>query len=269
MNLTEIINNSLMQSLLLSPLMGVVFAAVFSGLTSVPKGTNATSVMVTKTVYRERVIYRNGGRGHQNNGTSDDAMGLAIIAIAAMCFVVWKYATMYDQILSVLAIATLTIISFALTTIIISLIKGQYTSSDWYIYTLCPLAALFICLYLVVLAFNSFDPKIQEVALKANVVDFYFKRLSEYGRNFILVHVLGVVAMVLTLLATMLAQIHYLSLMNLRGAVNNEGFWFWLAKLTSAMSHKRWLVGMVLLLVMSYVCLDPSIAATWLTNRNQ
>ncbi|MBO0213019.1 hypothetical protein J0676_05935 [Vibrio sp. Vb2880] len=269
MNLTEIINNSLMQSLLLSPLMGVVFAAIFSGLTSAPKGSNATSVLVTRTVYRERVIYRNGGGGKHKSNSSDDAMGVGIAAFGAMCFVVWKYATMYDQILAILCIATLTIISFAFTTIVISLIKGQYTSTDWYMYTLFPLAALFMCLYLVFFAFNSFDPRIQEEALKANVVDFYFKRLNEYGRNFMMAHIIGIVSMVFTLLATMLAQIHYLSLMNLRGAENSEGFWFWLAKLTSAMSRKRWLVGMIILLVMSYICLEPNLVATWLTNRTK
>ena len=58
---SEFINNPLMQSLLLGPMMGVVFAALFSGLTKSPGLQAPATVIQTRKVYvtkscREKAI---------------------------------------------------------------------------------------------------------------------------------------------------------------------------------------------------------------------
>lgn len=257
-NIQAIIQDSVMQSLILSPLMGVIFAALFSGFTPKPIDGQGTTVIRTKEVYRERII-------REKQGRSDDELGFFAFIALIMCFVLWKYAAYYNQVLLGVAVAALTVIAFACTTIMVSFIRGQYTSMDWWIYTTFPLLVLAVCVYLIGLAKDSFNPELQDIALSTNLYEFYFQRLSDYGRNFMLTHVLGLLIMVVVLLVTTWAQLHYLSLMNLRSRGALQPFWVWLAHLTRACSGVKWLVLCVVLLGLSYIGLSPDLSASWLT----
>ncbi|HAS6319067.1 TPA: hypothetical protein I7235_01700 [Vibrio vulnificus] len=261
MNLTELLNDSIMQSMLLGPLMGVIFAAIFSGLSSAPvKGTSMT-VVITKEKYHERIIENRRGSGSNRSG--DDATGILGIAVFALCFSVWKYATIYDLVLTWLAMAIFTIFAFSVTTIAVSVVKGQYTSSDWWFYTLAPLVYLSACLFLVDLAYSSFDPRVQEIANETNVIQFYVHKLTDYGRKFMLLQLIGLCCLVLTLILSALIQIHYLSLLNIRGYGKGDFFWQWLATMTIAFSKKGWVVFATILLSLSYITLEPSLGANW------
>ncbi|MCS0253593.1 hypothetical protein NDI99_19535 [Vibrio alginolyticus] len=261
MNLTELFNDSIMQSMLLSPLMGVVFAAIFSGLSSAPALGNATTVIITEERYRERIIDR---RERANSHSSaDDAKGVLFFAIFALCFSIWKYATIYDQVLTWLAIAIFTVFAFSFTTIAISVVKGQYTSNDWWFYTLAPLVYLSACLFLVDLAYDAFDPKVQKIALETNVIEFYVHKLTDFGRKFMMLQLLGLFSLVLTLVLSALIQVHYLSLLNIRGYGRADFFWQWLAKMTVAFSKKGWVIFATVLLLLAFITLEPSLGATW------
>ncbi|MCS0029041.1 hypothetical protein NB572_16165 [Vibrio alginolyticus] len=261
MNLTELLNDSIMQSMLLGPLMGVIFATIFSGLSSAPAGSNATTVIITKEKYRERII--DNRRGSSSHRSEDDAKGLLGFSIFALCFSIWKYATIYDQVLTWLAIAIFTVFAFSFTTIAISVAKGQYTSNDWWFYTLAPLVYLSACLFLVDLAYHAFDPKVQQIALETNVIQFYMNKLTDFGRKFMMLQLLGLFCLVLTLILSALIQIHYLSLLNIRGYDKGDFFWQWLAKLTVPFSKKGWVVFATVLLVLAFIALEPSLGATW------
>lgn len=258
----EIINNSLMQSLVLGPLMGVVFAAVFSGLTKSPAAEAPSTIVQTKRVYTTKVVER---RSSSNN--SDDGMGFLVVVGVALLFVIWKYAIYFDAIHHYLTVAILTISSFSLTTILISFLKGHYTSSEWWVYTLGPLLALVVCAFLLNLARESFDPAIQEGALNNTLWTFYKEWLSDYGRNFMFAHVGGFVLLAFVVLLVALSLIYYLALMNQRSGGAAQGLWIFLARVTSFFSGKFWLFLIAFLLVLSYLGLNPELAAMWLSTR--
>lgn len=259
---SEFINNPLMQSLLLGPLMGVVFAALFSGLNKSPEPQAPATVIQTRTIYVTKVVER-----RQTSNQSDDGMGLLIAVGIALLFVIWKYAIYFDTIQYYLASLILTVLSFSSTTILISLVKGQYTSSEWWLYTVGPLMSLCISIYLLNLAKISFDPSIQQGALDNTFLTFYTDWLSEYGRNFMFAHVGGVVILALAVILTAFSLIHYLSLMNQRSSGMMHGLWFFLTKSTSFFSGKFWVVFIAFLLVAAYALINPDLVATWMTKK--
>jgi len=259
---SELINNPLMQSLLLGPLMGVIFAALFSGLTQSPEAQAPVTVVQTKTIYVTKVVDR-----RQTTNTPDDGMGLLIIGGVVLLFVIWNYAIYYDTIHYYLTASILSLLSFSATTILISLIKGQYTSSDWWLYTAGPLISLCVSVYLLNLAKISFDPNIQQGAINNTFWTFYTDWLSEYGRNFMFAHVGGVVILALAILLTAFSLIHYLSLMNQRSSGMMQGLWLFLTKATSFYSGKSWFVFIVILLSVAYILINPDLVATWMTKK--
>jgi hypothetical protein len=259
---SEFINNPLMQSLLLGPLIGVFFAALFSGLNRSPEPQAPATVVQTRTIYVTKVVER-----RQAPKQSDDGMGLLIAGGVALIFVIWKYAIYFDTIQYYLASLILTVLSFSATTILISLVKGQYTSSEWWLYTAGPLISLCVSIYLLNLAKISFDPSIQQGALNNNFWTFYTDWLSEYGRNFMFAHVGGVVILALAVLLTAFSLIHYLSLMNQRSSGMMHGLWFFLTKSTSFFAGKFWVIFIAFLLVAAYALINPDLVATWMTKK--
>jgi hypothetical protein len=83
---SEFTNNPLMQSLLLGPLMGVFFAALFSGLNRAPEPQVPATVVQTRTIYVTKVVER-----RQTPKQSDDGMGLLIAGGVALIFVITQY----------------------------------------------------------------------------------------------------------------------------------------------------------------------------------
>lgn len=258
----ELFNNSSMQSLILGPLMGVVFAAIFAGLTKSPAAEAPSTIVQTKRVYITRVVERRSS----SNGT-DDGIGLLIGGGIALLLVLWNYAIYYEAIHYYLAVAILTISSFSLTTIFISFLKGHYTSSEWWVYTIGPMLALIACAFLLNLARESFEPAIREGALKHSLWTFYHDWLSDDGRYFMFTHVGGVVLLTFVILLVGLSLIYYLSLMNQRTNGFSRGLWFFLARTTSFFSGRFWLFLIAILLIISYLGLNPNLAAKWLSNR--
>jgi hypothetical protein len=259
---SEFINNPLIQSLLLGPLMGVFFAALFSGLTKSPEPQAPATVVQTRTIYITKVIEK-----RRTPNESDDSIWLIIVGIIALLFVIWKYAIYFDTIQYYLGSLILTVLSFSATTILISLVKGHYTSSDWWIYTAGPLLSLCVSIYLLNLAKISFDPSLQQGALNNSFWTFYKDGLNGYGRNFMFTHVAGVVILASAVLLTAFSLIHYLSLMNQRSSGIMQGLWFFLTKATSFFSGKIWVVFIMLLLIAAYSLINPDLVATWMTRK--
>jgi hypothetical protein len=115
------------------------------------------------------------------------------------------------------------------------------------------------------LAHSTFDSKITEVALQNNLWQFYTNALTEYGRNFMLTHVAGVVVLCLVIAFSFLALLHYLSLMNQRSAGFMSSIWFVIARITMFFSGRVWLIASVVLLVIAYIGIEPTAAPSWLT----
>lgn len=259
--ISDLFRDSIMQSMILSPIMGVFFAVLFSGLTDRPTAQAPATVVQTKHVYVTHIIEHRGG-----NSRSDDGGAILIAFGVAILFILWKYATHVDLIHYYISVALFTAMSFGFTAIAIAYLKGQFTSEEWWIYLLSPLFILGACTYLLDVAHSTFNPKLTELALQHNIWDFYTKSLSNYGRNFMLTHVSGIVALCFAISFSFLALLHYLSLMNLRSAGTMTSLWSFLARITIFFSGKAWLVASVLLLVIAYFGIEPKAAALWLTN---
>lgn len=258
----EFIHDPLAQSLLLGPLMGVVFAALFSGLTKSPGTQAPVTVTQTRTIYVTKVVERN----RSSNG-SDDGMALLILGGFALVFIIWKYAVYFDVVQYCLATAILSALSFSVTTMIISLAKGHYTSNDWWFYTVGPIILLCVSVYILNLAKLNFDPSIQQGALNNTFWRFYKDWLSEYGRNFMFAHVSGVALLVLAIIFIAFSSIYYLALMNQRSSGAMQGFWFFLTRSTSFFSGKLWFIFVAFLLGAAYLLINPEFVANWITRK--
>ena len=128
-------NNALVQSMLISPLMGIFFAALFSGLDRSPSENAPVTVIETINVYKEQIIYN---VGETRRSTSDDPITLAIAATLGLMFLAWNYVVYSGLIINYLLIFIFTIISFSGTTIVISIFKGHFKNKSWWLYIATP-----------------------------------------------------------------------------------------------------------------------------------
>lgn len=259
--LADLFRDSVMQSMILGPIMGVVFAALFAGFTAPPTKQAPITVVQTKHVYVTRVIERRGGRSD-----SEEGGGILFAVGIAMLFVLWKYAILVNEIHYYIGVVLLTAMSFGAASVLVAYLKGQFTSEEWWVYLVSPLILLSGCVYLLDLAHSTFDPRITEVALQNNLWQFYTKALSEYGRNFMLAHVFGVIVLCLVIVFSFMALLHYLALMNQRSGGAMASVWFVFARLTMFFSGRTWLIVSGMLLVIAYIGIEPKAAASWLTN---
>ena len=75
------IDSPLVQSLLLSPLMGVIFGALFSGLNNSPSRNDPMTVKETVRIYKKRIIYREKERNANTSNPVSIAIAFALIVI--------------------------------------------------------------------------------------------------------------------------------------------------------------------------------------------
>jgi hypothetical protein len=251
----------LIQSLLLSPLMGVVFAAIFSGFDRSPEKNAPITVKETVREYRERIIYI---EKEPKKTVNDDPLTIAIGISMCLLFLAWKYVFYSETILSYLLILVFTTISFSITTILISIFKGHFNSESWWFYTIFPLSLLIFCVYLLSLAWTAIDPKVIELAQKTTVVDFYTQKLTEYGLYLVVTQLLGVTILFALVLLSTLIELHYLALMNQRGQGIFNRLWVLIVQLTWRFSGRGTLVGSILFSITSFLLLGGYVA-DWVT----
>ena len=256
--ISNILENPTMQGLVLGPLIGALLGVLFSGLSSAPSQNEPKTIVKTREVYRERIIERRSSNSNDNDGA-----GLFIVFGFGIVFILWKYAIHVELIQHYIAVGILTVLSFSIVTIGISFLKGQFTSEEWWIYTISPTVILSVCIYVLNLARTSFDPRITENALHYNVIEFYTKGLTDFGRAFMVSHVAGIIFLVSVIALTACSLLHYLSLMNQRSHSLIQGFWGWLTRITLFFSGLGWLVLAIILLILSYISINPNLAASW------
>ena len=249
------------QSLLLSPLMGVVFATIFSGFNRSPERNAPITVKETVREYRERVIYI---EKEPKKTVNDDPLSIAIGISMCLLFLAWKYVSYSETILSYLLILVFTAISFSITTIVISIFKGHFNSKSWWFYTIFPLFLLIFCVYLLSLAWTAIDPKVIELAQENTVIDFYTQKLTEYGAYFVVTQLLGVTILFALVLLSTLIELHYLALMNQRGQGIFNRLWVLIVQLTWRFSGRGTLVGSIVFSITSFLLLDGYVA-NWVT----
>jgi hypothetical protein len=252
------INNSLTQSLLLSPLMGVFFAAIFSGF---DRSLDKNAPITVKQTVREyqRIIYI---EKEQKKSAKNDPLIFIGIMISVV-FLAWKYVTYSETILTYLLMFILIMISFSITTILISLVKGHFNSKDWWFYTIFPLFFLIFCIYLLSIAWDAIDPKVIEIAQKNTAVDFYIQKLTSHGQLLIITQLIGVTLLFTIIIVSSLIELYYLALMNQRGQGFFQRLWILILQLTSKFSGRDTLIGSTLLSIGSFLLLKGYVT-NWL-----
>lgn len=259
----DLIENATMQAWIWGPLMGVVFGALFAGVTNSPTVNAPITVSQTRKTYITKIVVN-----QQRSGSGDDASGVIAVLIAAglgLVFLVWKYAIHIDLVHECLWALLSTLLSFNLTIALVSLVKGQFTSSSWSVYIAAPIAILAACGRLLLLAKASFDPELTQLASQRTFLDFYAHSLSSYGQSLMIFQVIGVALIFLVMVFTGVALLHYLALMNQRSYGPLQGFWMFLTGSTILFSGKQWFFAMAVGLGLSYMAIEPSLLPTWAT----
>lgn len=124
--LLDLFNNSIMQSMFFGPIMGIVFASIFAGLTKQPSTEVPKTIFQTKEIYIHKIIEH---RRYKNN--TDDGAGVLILAGMGIFFIVWKYSIYVNMIHYYIEMGLITALSFSIVTTLISYFKGQFTSNEW------------------------------------------------------------------------------------------------------------------------------------------
>ncbi|WP_194868653.1 hypothetical protein [Pseudoalteromonas sp. PPB1] len=253
----EIFFNSTMQSFVFSPLMGVIFGALFTGLTSKPSNHAPKTVVETRRVYIER-RYRNS-----RNSSNDDGGGIFAL-LFLLIFVLWKYVQVAPLIHEYIQTGLVTMSAFCFSGFLMSILRGQYTSHEWLERVFVPFCTLVMCFPLLSLAKEAITFDLVELANSSNIVEFYMDELSEYGRYFLMFQVIGICTLILLATLSTVTFVHYLALMNQRESGSLYYFWTWVTRVTSRLSGNGAYVILIILLVVTALLLNGQIA-NWVT----
>jgi hypothetical protein len=249
--------DNLVQSMLISPIMGVFFSILLTGMNNSPSGRSQITVIETKRVYIQNIYQNQESRKTKNDG------GI-LIAVAFIMFLVWGYTVHFEVILNWIQTFILTAICFSFTTILISIFKGHFNSKSWWSCIVIPFLLQLFCLYLVSIAKTAIESNIVQLAKKATpdiygIFNFYFTSLTPHGWIFLLTQLIGVILLCILFLFSTLMTLHYLALMNQRGG---SSFWIRLTSLTWKFSSPNLLITFIFALI-SFLLLKGYIANWW------
>ncbi|TFB36277.1 hypothetical protein [Pseudomonas sp. F01002] len=260
----DLVTNANLQAWVWGPLMGVLCGVLFAGITNPPTVNAPVTVIQTTRTYITNLTTKGGSSG----SASGEGAGAVFFALAiGVMFLVWKYAIYVELVHYYLWMLLSTLLAFSMTTALVSLLKGQFTSNSWAVYIVAPITILAGCGGIIGLAKSSFDPELTQLASQRTFFDFYVHGLSAYGRSLMMSQVLGMVVTLLVMVFTGLALLHYLALMNQRSYGPLHRFWMFLTGATLFFSGKSWLFVLTCGLVLAYLLIDPRYIPVWMTQQ--
>lgn len=187
----NVLTNPNLQAFVFSPLMGIVFALLFSGLSKPSQPATTLTVRETRKVYIERYHYH---RSSQRNNEDGATFGAAALL---MMLVIWQYSLHALEIQHILITVLTTALYFSVVSALIAFWKGHITSSGWVACLAAPMIALSVGLVLALRAQSGFPSEVIESANQYKFLQFYLHGLSHYGRYYLMTHVIGVVGLFL------------------------------------------------------------------------
>lgn len=248
--MSDMLSNSVLQSFVFSPLMGVFFGALFAGLSSKPTESAPRTVVETRVIYIERHTKR---RKNQNDGAE-----IYIFAFLLFC-VAWQYLRFAPTVLFYVEMFLVSTMSFGLACFFVSALKAHYVDSGWVLRVIVPTTILAACLLVLAEAKSAITPDLTELANRSNVLEF-FLGLTQFGRFFSVFHVAGLSLLILIAVIGTLSLLHYLALMNLRTNSPLTGFWSFLTRFTFRFSGTGMYVIAGVLLFVSAFMVDGTLA---------
>ncbi|RZO83767.1 MAG: hypothetical protein EVA65_13425 [Oceanococcus sp.] len=253
--LAEWFHNSLVQSMLLSPLVGAILGILFSGLNSSPKPSERLPTRVTMTTIRNKGVHHHYGR--QSN-SQDDAIAYIALVFGVVAAVVWGYSRYVDQILVGWTQIQLTCGSFIVAAGTASAMKKHFTQPEWWWHIALPLALVVSTAHLSALAHHgaALVAHTHSLAWSMGWFDYYLNGLSEDERMWILLQAFGVFMGIIATITAATRGIHYLALMNQRSDSPVHRFWFSLSRASAFSGGTTGIAALALTNATSYFALS-------------
>ena len=208
------INNSLVQSAIISPLIGAILGVFFAGLNGPPLSSGPVTVQQTLIYFNQTIIFNQKG---QQTKSTDDVLGYLFGIFILVAGVTWGYSRYAEEILSYWQSGLFSCMAFILSAGLASALRGQYSSYEWGWYIFTPIIAVSFSAYLLNLAQQGIIPGARDAAQSHRFFDFYLNVLQENHRAWLLCQIGGVCLGVAAVLVAAMRSVHYLALMNQRG----------------------------------------------------
>ncbi|WP_336989200.1 hypothetical protein [Aeromonas hydrophila] len=250
------IRDSVNQSVLISPLMGVVFGALFTFVTRGKRQDGTDSVKETIIIIKEKIIIREKSENNSKPVSNDDPWALVFVFIGAVVLATYLYAVFADKVIYYSSLLAFNFITFGLTSIVLSAFQSKITSSDWFLYTVLPVSILTGSLILLHYAQLGIFPGLKERAEIEGAVNLYFNVLEEKHKNWILTQLIGLVSAVLYLMLSCVLVLHNTSALQVRYGGFMQSFWAKVFLITHRFSGWGAVLFIVAIGVVSYLALN-------------
>ncbi|EKY3918169.1 hypothetical protein ACRRQX_000208 [Yersinia enterocolitica] len=255
------VNNPLIQSAVISPLIGAILGMLFAGLNQSPPAAAPATVQQAMIVFKQTIVVK------QSRGTvssSNDGLALFGAVFIVMAVVIWGYSRYVHDVLHYWDSVVLSCTAFILAAGLASAMRGQFSSVEWVWYIFTPLIAMGASLYLIQLAQAGIISGAREATFFYGIIDYYWRVLNDSQRIWILCQLSGVAMGIgATFVATM-RSLHYLALMNQRATGALSSLWFSLARFTRFSAQSRGLVLLIILLGAGYFMLAGQVHDLWM-----
>lgn len=226
-------NDPLIQSDIISPLVGAIFGIILAGLNNQPAQGAPVSIDQTTVIFKQTIII------NQNRSrSSDDGWLYLIMLFVIVAGITWSYSRYSYEILHYWLNGLFSCLAFILSAGVASALRGQFNTPEWRWYIFTPIAALFFSFYLFHLATLGIIPGAREAAQRHGYIEFYLKVLKDEHRIWLLLQILGVFLGVVSAITATFRSLHYLALMNQRATGGLASTWRFIARSTMFSSRK-------------------------------
>ncbi|MNK94251.1 hypothetical protein D3C87_1144460 [compost metagenome] len=253
-------NDPIVQSVVISPLVGAVLGVLFAGLNGSPSPNAPITVQQTTVIFNKTVVVN---ENRQRSGSPDDVWLYLFALVAAVAGTTWGYSRYASEILAHWSTGLFACLAFILAAGIASALRGQYSNLEWAGYIFAPCIAVAFSLYLASLAERGIIPGGRDAAQQNGLFDFYFRILKEEHRIWILFQLLGVALGVVAALTATLRSIHYLALMNQRATGNLSKIWRSVAWITLFSARSSGIFIVLIAIFSSYFMLSGQAYKLW------
>ncbi|WP_087505600.1 hypothetical protein [Neiella marina] len=251
----EILKDPTLQSFVFSPLMGVAFAAIFTGLTAAPTDNSPKSVVLTQRIYVEhREVHRKSTSSTKEDGR--EVLGM----VALLMLAVWQYVVNINLIHHYISLGLTCCLCFTFTAILISAIKGHVTDSEWFYKLVFPSIALMMCFPLLIKARGAVSQDLINLATNSTFIEFFSDHLTRYGQVLMISQVIGLCMIIVLALISTFAALHYVALMNQRVLGRFQGFWLWVANITDKSAGNGARILILMFMAFAYLLVAGHVA---------
>jgi hypothetical protein len=245
--LGSVLGNSHFEAYLGGPMVGVIFACIFSALGNRPPSGSDQGQQSPQEA-RDRIDDRGSRRStlrvkevhhhhYHRAGTNsnDDAPAIFIVAGLALLVALFLFAAYLPQIAGTLYFVITAVAMFSLTASLLACLTGQFNTPEWWMLSIFPSVASVGCFWLTVIAYQSISPDVVAYAqslLGNSPMSFsvvinsalkFFQSIKSDYVHWMLFEMLAFMCIAVCALIAFLQCVHYVSLSNTR--VEGSSMW--------------------------------------------